>query len=312
MPEHEDGHEHGHGHGHEHVELCNSAEASSRGVILALIFTSLFFVVQLVGGIFSNSLALITNAWHVLDDVLCLAFALVTSWIARFPITKQRTYGYYRAEVISSLFQVVFLWVILVFIFYEAFQRLLHPAAVNSLEMLLVAALGFLFNILSVAALFKSAKNSLNVKSAFVHVLSDALSSIGVMAAAVIIFYTRFYLADPILSFIIGFFILYTSLQVLKEALNVLLEGVPSHIDVAAVERSILKLDGVKSLHDLHVWCITPSHTCALSAHVVIGQDVDRKKLITALMNTLKEEFGVDHPTIQLEDEDYPKAIYEH
>lgn len=283
-----------------------------RGILAALGFTVFFFFIELVGGILTNSLALTTDAWHMLNDAFSLVFTLVASWVAQWPITKKRTYGYYRAEIVSSLLQGILLWAIVVFIFYEAFQRLLHPVYVRSLDMLIIAALGLLANGLSAVALSRSGSKSLNVKGAFLHVVSDLLGSIGVIAAGLIMLLTGWYLADPLLSIMIGVLIFYSAFGLVRESLNVLLEGVPPNIDVTSVENRIRQVEGVESVHDLHVWCITPSMTCALSVHIVVRGGVDRKKLTATLMNTLKEEFGVDHTTIQLEDKDYPKAFGEH
>jgi cobalt-zinc-cadmium efflux system protein len=279
---------------------------------IALGITVSLFIVELVGGYLTNSLALLTDAWHMLNDVLALVFALVAAWLASRPITVKRTYGYYRAEILAAFLNGIFLWVIVVYIFYEALQRIMQPAEVESLNMLIIAVLGLLANGLSAVTLSRSREESLNVRGAFLHVVADTLGSIGAISAGLIMFFTKWFYADPLISMMIGILIFYSSGKLIRDALNVLLEGVPSHIDVNALERRILEVKDVKRVHDLHVWCITPSKMCCMSGHIVIKEGTDRKKTIATLINMLKEEFGIDHTTIQLEDEGYPKAEHEH
>jgi len=284
----------------------------TRYLAIALGITISFFVIELVGGITTNSLALLTDAWHMLNDVLALSFALIAGWLALRPITTKRTYGYHRAEILAAFLNGIFLWAVVVFIFYEALQRILQPAPVESLNMLLIATFGLLANGLSAVVLSRSRHESLNVRGAFLHVVADTLGSIGAISAGLIMFFTEWYYADPLISMMIGALIFYSSGKLIQDSLNVLLEGVPPHIDVSALKRRILEVKDVKGIHDLHVWCITPTRTCCMSAHVVVKEGADRKKLITTLINILKKDFGIDHTTIQLEDEGYPKAEGEH
>jgi len=283
-----------------------------RSLQIALGITFLFFVVELIGGMLTNSLALLTDAWHMLNDVFALASALVAAWLAKRPATDRRTYGYYRAEVVAAFLNGIFLWVVVIFIFIEAFHRFQNPAHVETMNMLVVAFFGLLANGLSAYTLEKSKEESLNVKGAFLHVLADTLGSLGAISAGLIMHFTGWYQIDPLISVIIGVLIFYSSGRLLKDTINVLLEGVPPGIDANALERRILGMEGVKDLHDLHVWCITPTRMCLLSAHVVVDREVDRKMLMKKMIDTLKEEFGIDHTTIQMEDEDYPKAASEH
>lgn len=279
---------------------------------IAIGITLSFFIIELVGGFLTNSLALLTDAWHMLNDVFALVFALVAAWFALRPISVKRTYGYYRAEILAAFLNGIFLWVIVVFIFYEAFQRIQHPAEVDSLNMLVIAVLGLVANGLTAITLSRSKDESLNVRGAFLHVVADTLGSIGAISAGLVMFFTGWFQADPLISMMIGILIFYSSGRLIRDSLNVLLEGVPSHIDVGVLERSIVELEDVKRVHDLHVWCITPTKMCCMSGHVVVKKGTDRKKLIATLIDMLKEEFGIDHTTIQLEDEGYPKAVGEH
>jgi len=286
--------------------------STTRALAVALGITASFFVIELVGGILTNSLALQTDAFHMLTDVVALAYALVAVRIAQRPITLKRTYGYYRVEILSAFLNGILLWAVVLFIFYEAFQRIQQPAGVQSLNMLIIAMLGLVANGLVAATLSRSRNESLNIKGAFLHVVADILGSLGAISAGLIMFFTGWYQADPIASILIGVLVFYSSGKLVRDSVNVLLEGVPPHIDVYALEHRILGLEGVKNVHDLHVWSIADAKMCCMSSHVVVIKGTDGKKLITNLINILKEEFGIDHTTIQLEDEGYPKAANEH
>ncbi|UCE15930.1 MAG: cation transporter [Candidatus Bathyarchaeota archaeon] len=293
---------------HEHTH----PPRSTKYIGIALGITIAFFIVELIGGILTNSLALLTDAWHMLNHIFALVFALIAAWLALRPITMKRTYGYYRAEILAAFLNGIFLWAVAVFIFYQAIQRIQQPAPVESLNMLIIAVLGLLANGLAAVSLSRSKDESLNVRGAFLHVVADTLGSVGAISAGLIMFFTEWYLADPLISIMIGVLIFYSSGKLVRDSLNVLLESVPSHIDVSVLEHRIVGLKGVKRVHDLHVWCITPTKMCCMSGHVVVEKGTNRKKLITTLIDVMKEEFGIDHTTIQLEDEGYPKAVGEH
>jgi len=294
------------------MQMHSHESSTTRALAVALGITASFFVIELVGGILTNSLALQTDAFHMLTDVVALAYALVAVRIAQRPITLKRTYGYYRVEILSAFLNGILLWAVVLFIFYEAFQRIQQPAGVQSLNMLIIAMLGLVANGLVAATLSRSRNESLNIKGAFLHVVADILGSLGAISAGLIMFFTGWYQADPIASILIGVLVFYSSGKLVRDSVNVLLEGVPPHIDVYALEHRILGLEGVKNVHDLHVWSIADAKMCCMSSHVVVIKGTDGKKLITNLINILKEEFGIDHTTIQLEDEGYPKAANEH
>jgi cobalt-zinc-cadmium efflux system protein len=274
--------------------------------------TAFFFFVELVGGIVTNSLALLADAWHMLNDASTLVFAVAAAWIAERPANSKKTFGYYRTEILAAFLNGIFLWIVVIFIFYEAIQRLQNPATVETSEMLIIAFFGLLANGLSAFVLSKSEGESLNVKGAFLHVLADAAGSMGVISAGLIMYFTGWYYADPIISMMVSLLIFYSSFKLLQDSINVLLGGVPPGIDVNEVERKIMEQEGVKEVHDLHVWCMTPTKICALSCHIVVKEGTNKRKLISNLMSMLKQEFGIDHTTIQLEDEGYPKALSEH
>jgi len=278
----------------------------------ALGITLVFFIIEFIGGIYTRSLALQTDALHMLNDTFALSMALLAAWLAERPTTHNRTYGYYRAEILAAFLNGIALWGVVAFILYEAFQRILNPVEVRSFEMLIIAILGLIANGFAAMVLSGSREVSLNIKGAFLHVVTDILGSIGAISAAAIMFLTGWRQADPLLSILIGGFVLYGSAKLVRESANVLLEGAPSSIDVRALEQRLSRVEGIESVHDLHVWCITPTKMCCMSCHVVVRKDVDRKILMNKLIMILKEEFGIDHTTIQMEDEGYPKSSGEH
>lgn len=293
-------------HHHEH------SRSSRRNLGIALGITASFFILELVGAYATNSLALLADAWHMLNDASALAFALVAAWIAERPHDVKKTFGYYRTEIIAAFLNGIFLWIIVVFIFYNAIQRLQNPASVEISEMLIIAVLGLIANGLSALVLSRSRSESLNIRGAFLHVVSDMLGSVAVIAAGLTMLFTGWYQADPIFSMLVATLIFYGAYKLIRESVNVLLEGVPSGIDVNAVKRRIMEQEGVKGVHDLHVWCITPTKICAMSCHIVVEGGTDRRKLTSDLIKMLEAEFGIDHTTIQLEEEGYPKAPNEH
>ncbi len=279
---------------------------------MAMGITAAFFVVELVGGILTNSLALQTDAFHMLTDVVSLAYALVAVWLSQRPVSLKKTYGYYRVEILSAFLNGILLWAVVIFVFYEAIQRIQQPANVQSLNMLVIAVFGLVSNGLVAAVLSRSRNHSLNLKGAFLHVVADALGSVGAISAGLVMFFTGWYQADPIASIMIGVLVFYSSGKIVRDSVNVLLEGVPGNIDLSAVERRIRGMKGVKNLHDLHVWSIADTNTCCMSSHVVVEDETNGRELVTKLIDILNKEFGIDHTTIQIEDENYPKAAHEH
>src|SRR5581483_4870310 len=265
--------------------------------------TLTYFIVEVVGGILTNSLALLADAAHMLTDVAGLGLALFATWMSQKPATQAKTYGYYRVEILAALVNAVVLFFISFYILFEAYERFKAPAEVASLPMILIAVVGLGVNLIGLWVLHHGAKESLNVQGAFLEVISDALGSIGVIVAGLIMLKTGWYYADPIFSVLIGLFILPRTGKLLMQAVNVLLEGTPSHINVAAVEQLMLEVDGVEKVHDLHVWTIT-SGIEALSTHIVLADNCDPKdgdRVLEQLSALLKDKFGIDHTTIQIE-----------
>lgn len=259
--------------------------------------------VEAVAGYWTHSLALLADAGHMFADVGGLALALFASWVAQRPATSEKTYGYYRVEILAALLNGVLLFGLAFFILYEAYQRFFEPPEVKSGIVLLVASIGLCVNLVGVFALHGGAEKSLNVKAAFLEVLSDTLGTVGTIIAAVIMLVTHWYYADALFSAFIGLFILPRTWGVIKQAVNVLLESCPTHINLAALERSLCNVPNVAAVHDLHVWTIT-SGMEALSAHVVLSCDCsaeDGYQLVDALHDLVRRDFGIAHTTIQLE-----------
>jgi len=285
------------------METISATGQNRRALWITFALTFCYFLVEVGGGILTNSLALLADAAHMLTDVAGLGLALFAAWMSQKPATQAKTYGFYRVEILAALINAVVLFFISFYILFEAYERFKAPAEVASLPMILIAVVGLGINLIGLIVLHHGAKESLNVRGAFLEVISDALGSIGVIVAGVIMLKTGWYYADPIFSVLIGLFILPRTGKLLTQAVNVLLEGTPAHINVAAVERGMLEVDGVEKVHDLHVWTIT-SGIEALSTHVVLAENCDPNdadRVLEQLSALLKEKFGIDHTTIQIE-----------
>lgn len=269
-----------------------------------LLLTGSYLVAEVIGGIVTKSLALLADAGHMLTDVGGLALALFAINMTQRAASPKRTYGYYRAEILAALTNAVLLIGISLYILYEAYQRFRNPPEVSSKAMLIVASIGLIINIIGMLILRKSSQQSLNMKGAYFEVLSDMLTSIGVIIAAIIMLTTGWYYADPIISAGIGLFILPRTWILLKDAVGVLLEGTPSDVNIASLKETVLKIEGVIDLHDLHVWSLT-SGMNAMSAHVAIKEGVSAKKMMEDIQATIKAGFKIEHTTIQVDETGY-------
>ncbi len=274
----------------------------SRNLLFSLILTGFIFLVEVTAGFLTNSLALLSDAAHVLTDLVSLGLALFAIILSALPATDTRTYGWHRSEVFAALINGMTLVVISGVIVFEAVQRLSSPEPVKSVGMLVAAGFGLVVNLFVVHRLHGHDEHDLNVRSAFLHVVGDVLISVGVIIGAVIIYYTGWYLVDPILSIIFSLVILRGAITVLYEAAHIFLEGVPKGLDINAVVDEIKKVDHVLDVHRLHVWSICPSIS-ALSAHIMIDPDYhgERKKIIDDINCRLISCFHINHSTLQLE-----------
>ena len=284
-----------------------SASSQNKGRLkLVLTFTFLYLIAEVIGGLLTGSLALLADAGHMLTDVGGLAFALIAIMLAERPASPERTYGYYRAEILAALANAVILIGISLYILYEAYLRFQDPPEVESKAMLLVAVIGLMVNLAGMYILRKGSNESLNMKGAYFEVLSDMLTSVGVIIAGIIMWTTGWYYADPILSAGIGLFILPRTWILLKEAVGVLLEGTPADVNIAELRQCVAGLEGVEEVHDLHVWSLT-SGVNAMSAHVVVAakDSTSYNEMLSRINKGVTSQFKISHTTIQLESKGY-------
>jgi cobalt-zinc-cadmium efflux system protein len=283
--------------------------AGRRGLRYALAITIVFMLAEAFGGWLANSLALMADAGHMLTDAAAIALSLFAIRFAALPATRRRSYGFLRIEILAALANGVLLVLISVGIFYEAWQRFVRPPAVRVPLMLGIAAAGLVANLLAAAALHRSSEGHLNARAAYLHVLSDTLGSVGAIVAGAIMFFTGWYVADPIISALVGLLILVSAVKILQQSVEVLLEAVPSHIDLMRMERELAAVEGVRSVHDLHVWTIS-SGIHLMTCHAVVGGHGDHHEVLERLSCVMRERFGIEHTTIQLECEDLsPKEV---
>jgi cobalt-zinc-cadmium efflux system protein len=268
--------------------------------VLAL--TVSFLGVELAFALWTGSLSLLADAVHLLADVGGVLLSLVAIWFAERPATATKTYGYYRVEILAALINGVALCVLGLFILWRAYERLWMPPAVPGGPLMAVALGGLIVNLVCLRLLHAGAHESLNVRGAYLEVLGDALSSGAVLAAGAVIALTGWAYADPIAAAVIGFLILPRTATLLSQAVNVLLEGVPPHLDLGEIEQAMAAVPGVRRVHDLHVWTLTSGRE-AMSAHVVAGAPVEADRLLQDLHLVLHARFGIDHTTIQIESE---------
>lgn len=286
--------DHDHGGGHDH------GRANKRALWVVLALTGTYMFVEVIGGLLSGSLALLADAAHMATDNLAIGLALFAFWLASKPPTPNRSFGYKRAEILAALFNGMTIVAISLWIFYEAYQRLQDPPQILAGWMMAVAAVGLLVNLAAAIILARSAGENLNMQGALRHVLADLLSSVGVIAAALVILITGWRYADPLISAGIGVLVLGSALPLLRDTLNVLLEGSPPGLDAEEVGRRMVGVEGVQEVHDLHLWTIT-SGFVALAAHALVGRDEDCHQRRRDLEALLLEQYGIEHTTLQVD-----------
>jgi len=274
----------------------------SRRLTIAIVLTAVTMVAEVIGGIWTNSLALLSDAAHVFLDLFALILSLVAIRLAALPPSDRHTFGYHRSEVFASFINGVTVCTMAIGILYEAWGRFLHPEPVQSLPMLLIAIVGLIMNLLSAGALHDHSHDDLNVKSAFLHVVGDALASIGVIAGGVIIHFTGWYLLDSLVSAAIALLILAGAGRVLRESVHILMEGVPRGLDLNEVADTIRSVEGVRDIHHLNIWTVC-SHILALSVHVDCDEEreISRASILHRIEHLLADRFHITHTTIQME-----------
>jgi cobalt-zinc-cadmium efflux system protein len=288
-------------HHHPHPERFHS---SRRRLSLAFATQAVFFLVELVGGILTNSLALLADAGHMLSDVAALGLSLLALHFTLKPPTPQKTYGYHRLEILAALINGLVLWAMAAYIFYEGYQRLQQPPEISSIPLLVIAGLGLLVNLFGVAVLYPARGHGINLRSAFLHLVADSLGSLAAIAAGGAIWLKGWYWFDPLAGGIIAVLIFIGSWQLVFEAADILMESTPKHIDPKEVEGALAGHPGVEHVHDLHIWTIA-SGLHALSVHVVVAGRQDRDCLTGELEELLQHRFGLEHTTVQVEGPGY-------
>jgi cobalt-zinc-cadmium efflux system protein len=284
-----------HAHTHHHPPAGRRRPA----FVVALLVTFVYAFVELTGGLWSGSLALVSDAGHMFSDSIALAFAAIAAWLARRPASLRHSYGWARAEVIGAMINCMIMLGIIVMLVVEAVQRLLAPQPVIAGGVMLIALIGLVVNIV-VAFILSRGERSMNARAALLHVMGDLLSSVAALIAGAVIYATGWLLIDPILSLFIAALILVSTLRLLRDTLHVLMEAVPASVDLAQIGKALAKVPGVASVHDLHVWGITPENM-ALSAHLDVDDLAGWAAILGAARMVLHDRFGIDHVTLQPE-----------
>jgi cobalt-zinc-cadmium efflux system protein len=284
------------GHGHDHSKLIG------RRLLLAVIITVALVIGESAAGYFSNSLALLSDAGHNFADAFALVLSWYGLWISRRPSSARRTYGQHRVGILVALVNAVVLVLIALLILWEAVSRFRQPESVQSAPMIVVALIAILLNTVISLWLRHAARDDLNVRSAYMHMLSDVVAAAGVVVAGLVVAFTGSLLADPFVSVLISIFILWSSWGILKESVNVLLEGVPQGVEMEAVEQTINAVDGVLAVHDLHVWTVGPG-AIACSVHIIVAEQTVREgqQILRNVVHELAHHFNINHTTVQIE-----------
>lgn len=295
-------HHHNHQHGHDHSHHDHARSGNKKGLAIALVITLGIMILEFVGGLLTNSLALLSDSGHMLSDASALLLSLVALWFAARPSSPNKTYGFYRFEILAALLNGVALFVIAGFIVWEAIQRFDDPPAVASGSMMLIASIGLLANLLSAWFLMRmgDVKNNVNLRSAYLHVIGDALGSVGAIVAGILMIAFGWYIADPMISILVSILILKSAWRIIQNTVHILMEGAPAAINPDEVTKSLLSIPGVTAIHDLHIWTIT-SNFDSLSAHLVVKDDVTGYEILQQAIDLLESRFHIEHSTIQIE-----------
>ncbi|MEK5584668.1 cation diffusion facilitator family transporter [Paenibacillus sp. FSL P2-0536] len=294
-----EGHNHSHGsHGHHHFD----PSGNKKGLMIALIITVGIMFLEFFGGLITNSLALLSDSGHMLNDASSLALSLVAVWFATKPASPNKTYGFHRFEILAALLNGVTLFVVAGFIIVEAYGRFFDPPTVASGSMMLIASIGLLANVASAWLLMRKGdvKNNINLRSAYLHVLGDALGSVGAIIAGLIMMIFGWYVADPIISVLVALLILRGAWGIIKHTVHVLMEGTPITINPAEVKEILESIEGVRNVHDLHIWTIT-SGLDSLSCHILIEEEADDQRILQQAIRLIADHFKIQHTTIQVE-----------
>ncbi|OAJ74067.1 cation transporter [Brevibacillus sp. SKDU10] len=291
-------HDHSHGGGHHH----HGKGANKRALLISLLIITAFLIVEVIGGFLTNSLALLSDAGHMLSDSSALFLSLIAMFFAARKPSAKKTYGFYRFEILAALINGVMLVVISLVIIWEAYQRFFAPPEVASLSMMGIAFVGLLANIAAAFVLMRGDyKNNLNIRSAFLHVLGDLLGSVGAILAGLLMWKFNWYIADPIISVVVAVLIMLSAWRVTRDSVDVLMESTPASIDADQVSDALSKIEGVTSVHDLHIWTVTSGFD-SLSCHLHVKDGLASYPILQKALHLLEHQFGITHSTIQIED----------
>lgn len=297
---HNHDHHHEHSHSHDHSSHFNDID-SLKVLIFSFILTSLFMVIEFIGGLLSNSLALLSDSGHMLNDAVSLAIAMFATYWGTKKADLYKTFGYKRIETISAFINGITLVILGIFLIKESFVRFFYPVEVNFSQMIYISITGLIVNLVVAFVLFKNSKENLNIKGAFLHVLGDLLGSIGAIIAGFVIMFTGWYYADPIISLCISLLILLSSFSILKISFNTLMEGAPSNIDLKDVVEDVIKShENVLGIHDVHIWSLNQKQVF-LTAHIVIKEDSNIKETLEKVKLFLSNNFKITHSTLEIE-----------
>jgi len=305
--DHEHGHENGHEHGHEHGHSCSHGHghgqhSQRKAITAAFLITAGFMVVEAAGGLLTGSMALLSDSMHMLTDAAALGMSFLASRMASLKPDSSRTYGYRRAEVVAALANAMLLWILSGYMLREVYERFYNPVPVLFGPMLVVAVIGLFANIASAWILHGHSEDNINIRGAFLHVVSDMAGSVAAIAAGAVIYFTGWYRADTIVSLLIIVMILFSSTRLLGEAFHILMEGAPKGISLKTVERELRAVDGVSDLHELHVWSLSSGFN-ALSAHLVVKDPAKQQAALKQATCIAADSFGIKHTVFQVESE---------
>ncbi len=270
---------------------------------IVLVAVAMYCAAEFVGGYLTNSLALMTDAVHMLTDIAALSLGLLTLWISTRPASGGKTFGYLRAEILGAFLNGIFLWLLVAFIWIEAAHRLHHPSPVEALPVMGIAVIGLMVNVFSAWMTYDAGgegRPGMAVRAAFLHAVSDLIGVGGVFISGALIYFTGWSAADSVVSFVIGGLVLYSSWGLIREGIDILMESVPASIDLDQLREDLLAINGTAEVHDLHVWCLT-SREFALAAHAVVAPDADHDRVLSDMHQLLELKFKIRHMTVQLE-----------
>ncbi len=278
-------------------------EISSRNLLIAILLNFVITAAEVVGGLMANSLALLSDALHNLSDGIAVLIAYIANKISKRSSNERRTFGYKRIEILAAFFNTIILLVIIIYLFYEAILRLYEPEPIKGLIMLVVAVIGLIANLMAVLLLRKDAHANLNIKSAYLHLLGDTLSSVAVIIGGILIYFFEIFWVDPLITILIGIYIIKETWSILKETVDILMQGTPGNIKVSQIQHAIEKLDPVKNIHHVHVWSLSDSQV-HFECHIDLREDLqvsNTEEIKSEIEKLLHNEFDIHHVTIQFE-----------